>query len=171
MSSVLPYITWTKTLRSAVRPWRQTTESPYYVLSSAEKTVFAPKDRKRIRTGLIIYFPDAIYAKIKGYAPVNLDKGVDDWDEEFQPLKVASKIIGKSEYQGEIVLEVENLSDESVTIREGTSLASLEFRLGVTPTFLQGRDDVFPEPTSVPPPPPPPESDPPSSSDSERPHD
>jgi len=84
MSSVLPHITSARTLESAVRPWRRTADSPCYVLASAEQVFFPPKHLKRIRTGVMIYFPNYVYAKVKVYSPVCLVRAKDEWDKGFQ---------------------------------------------------------------------------------------
>lgn len=83
-------------------------------LSSIEDIVFAPGERKGIRTGIAMAIPE-------GHAGLI-------WDKSGIALKRGLKVMGgviDAGYRGEIVVIAKNLSDEIITFSVGEKVAQI----------------------------------------------
>lgn len=152
MSSVLPYLSWARTLETAISPWRQSTDSPYYMISSPIRVELQPGQIRTVRTGIVFYLPDHIFARVSSFAKLCLEKtSGDDWGSEYNPLRVTTDIFMKSEFQRELLIEITNLGEEEYVINPGSTIAQLEFRIALTPTLIRAGDEIGRAPSSRPP--------------------
>ena len=162
----LQYVSWAKTLPTAIRPWRIGLDTPYYSLSTAECVTFAPNETKSIRTGVVVYLPDHVCARITTYTRLCLTKpsgASRNYLDDYYPLRMRPFVFMKSDHNREIMLEMTNMSTvESYELGQGEPVAVLEFRQALTPTFVQAESEI-PSPLLPPPlpalPPSPPEFD------------
>lgn len=152
MSSLLPCVWWTRTSPTAIRPWRLSLDTPYFILSSSARVRFGPRERKTVGTGIIIHLPDGIYGRASSYLRFNLTRTDEPWD-EYYPLRVTPIVFMKNEYQRELEFDAVNQSDDAYVLEAGQGFIVIEFRQALTPTFLQGPDAFSPPSRRSPPPP------------------
>jgi len=151
-----PYVSWAKTLPTALRPWRLGMDAPYYALSTAQTVTFSPLETKSVRTGIVVYLPDHIVGRATTYTRLCLTRpsGLASRNtDDYYPLRLRPFVFMKSDHARELILDMTNMSStDSYELSQGEPVAVLEFRPALTPTFVQAECEIPPIQPSPPPP-------------------
>lgn len=116
----------------AITPARATYGSAGYDLYASENSVVYKGQRKKISTGIAIHIYDTNYAGVILPRSGLGSKGI-----------ILANTVGliDSDYQGELIVNLWNTSDEPFAIERGLRIAQLVFIPVATPIFLLEKED------------------------------